>query len=220
MREKRPMTRRQRAIGRLGLLALVLAAALTLGDYGFTPEGAREASLAYRSMGTAWVLCDIGRLELPGAGDTRGWLMESEKGLLFSLAHFHWRSGWQPAGSILVAAAEEGVYGGALLVEGGEKYGGRKLGQRCFLFGRVTDPEIVRVEMDIRGYTQERWETHMEWEKQDGQSLFLLEPEWEDLSRLYSVEMRGYDERGNEVARSVSEAGDITVVKEEYGGRP
>lgn len=234
MRErKKLLPRRKKALRRLGLLALALAVMLTLGDYGFTPWTALRTSETYYQMGQTQMVNDFGDLGLSRVGPARGWLTESGQGLLFSTAHFHWRAGWQPAGGLRVEP-EEGCplsCGVVNLFAYGESANGSwgNLDRRHIIFGRITDPAIVRVRLELRGTRQVdsipqairdgyalEWE---EWGRWEGDTLFLQELPAE----LYHVdrgELIGYDAKGNEAARCKIAAGWITIAQGQYGGRP
>lgn len=215
--------RRKKALRRLGLLGLAVAAVLTIGDYGFTAAGVRETCESHHHMGRTEVVKEFGDLELRGGGPTCGWISGSEKGLLFSLAHFHWRAGWQPAESILVERTEGPLYGGLATVESRSDRDWSLLDQRSFLFGWVTDPEVARIEFRIwnwRGVGGEREETILEWERETGETLFFLEPDLRLKAEIRYMELKGYDVQGNQIAEAEGKVRSLMISKEQYGGQP
>lgn len=225
MRErKRAMPRKKKALRRLGLLALALAALLVLGDYGFTVPGAHRVSEVYYQMGKTQMVNDFGDLGLRGSGPTSAWLTESGKGLLFSVAHFNLRSGWQPGGSLFVPAPAEGcpLSCGVANLYGWDEYRIETTDQRTIVFGRVNDPTIVRVRLEMEGrenVQMDRDSCAFEWKRRAEDTLFLEEPITE-LYSIYQGELIGYDEQGNEVARTEIVPWLMIFSRKEYGGKP
>lgn len=144
MRGRKPLTRRKRALLRLGALAFAAVAFLLLVDYSFTPEGALEKSRRRWGLTGAPVIRDLGDVGLEGKDPVQGWLAGDERGLLFCGASFRWTTGWEPAEELAIDCLREGqnLYGGACLLS--EGFQGQ---ERCFVFGRVKDPAVARVEM-------------------------------------------------------------------------
>lgn len=220
MREKRPRTRRRTALLRAGLLAAAAAAFFLLSGYGYTPEAARQKIERSWLLGNMEVIQELGELNMGEGCRTRGWLLGNEKALLLCAVSHRWNSGWQPEGSMpLDCSGEAGLFGGVWQLSGRYLNGG---GDHVFLFGRVTDPAIVRVELaaeiddksDGKPRIKRTW-----WNRAgDGQD-FCMEADWAAWY-VFHLELVGYDAEGKEVCRVQGEKGYNALSEKGDGGHP
>lgn len=197
MSRRKPLTRRQRALFRLGALALVVAAFFLLVGYSFTPEEALTKSRRKWGLTGAPVVRDLGDVGLEETGYIQGWLAGDERGLLFCGAAFRWTTGWESVMELAVDCRREGqsLYGGIYLLSGGWQ------AERCFLFGHVKDPAVVRVEMaaEIQDKTDDKPRiVRAEWIREGQEQDFCIEPGWRPW-KIYGLKLTGYDGKGRKV---------------------
>ena len=218
MRGKKAATRRRRALGRLGVLALSAALCLLLVGYGLTPESVRQKCEIQWGMTGTEPLRDLGEIGLEDTGPIRGWLSGNDRWLLLWAAAHHWTAGWQPVGSMgLDCTGEEPLVGGAWLLSEGWRGG-----ERCFLFGRVKDPAVVRVEAvaQIQDKTDDKPRTvRAQWLREGQEQDFCIEPGWRPWN-IYSLELIGYDAGDRETVRTQGEWSIEPVSAPEIGGYP
>lgn len=197
MSGRKPHTRRQRALFRLGVLAFAAAAFFLLVGYSFTPAEALAKSQRRWGLTGTPVVRDLGDVGLEGTGLIQGWLAGDERGLLLCGAAFRRTTGWEPVMELAVDCRREGqnLYGGAYLLSGGWQE------ERCFVFGRAKDPAVVRVEMiaEIQDKTDDKPRTvRAEWLREGQEQDFCVEPGWRPW-RIYGLRLTGYDGEGREV---------------------
>lgn len=221
MRGKKPMTRRRRAMLRAGTLALLAAAFLLLGGYGFTPEAARQKSEKFQGVTGMEVLGELGELNMGEGRKARGWLMGNEEELMLCAVSHHWNSGWQPEGSMVLdcASKERTLFGGVWLLTSKHLDYGK---DHFFLFGRVTDPDIVQVEIVVEITEKSDGKIRAKrtkWLREGMEQNFCVEANWMAWN-VHSMELIGYDAGGREVQRTRGEHSICFLSEKGDGGHP
>lgn len=200
MRKKRIPTRRQRAIRKLILpaLLLLLGVGSLLLHRGAVPADARRDSEDRSGIGPTTVLEE---LDIP-VGEkltVRGTLSENSRGLLFSVAHYDWLGGWQAVDEFTVDRNDqEALFGGAVVIGPSQDNGS------VLIFGHA-DTEICRVEMEGEVFVRREWvhtPVKTVWERQGEETFFLFFPDWEKADTAGILRCVGYDAQGCEVART------------------
>lgn len=221
MRKRRPMTRQRVALFRAGILAMAAVTFFLASGYGYTPEDARQKCEGFWGLGDMKVIQELGDINMGNERQARGWLMGNEEALLLCAVSYHWNSGWQPEGSMILDCGEEekGLFGGVWQLTSKHLDYGK---DHFFLFGRVTDPTIVRVELaaeiadksDGKPRIKRNW-----WHREGSGQNFCLEADWQAWN-VFHLELIGYDEEGKEVRRTSGERGYAFLSEKGDGGHP
>lgn len=218
MRKKRIPTRRQRAIRKMILpaLLLLLGVGSLLLHRGAAPADARRDSEDRSGIGPTTVLEE---LDIP-VGEkltVRGTLSENSRGLLFSVAHYDWLGGWQAVDEFTVdRSGQEALFGEAVTIGPSQNNGS------VLIFGHA-DPEICRVELEGELFVYNEWgrtQVRTVWERQGEETFFLFFPDWEKADTVGILRCVGYDAQGREVARTEMRGGTASINPDgtRYGG--
>lgn len=218
MRKKRVLTRRQRAIRKLILPALLLLLGIgsLLLHRGAVPADARRDSEDRSGIGPTTVLEELG-IPVGEKLTVRGTLSENSRGLLFSIAHYDWLGGWQAVDEFTAdRKGQEALFGGAVVIRPSLDNGS------VLIFGHA-DPEICRVELEGETFDHREWkrtQVQTVWERQGEETFFLFFPDWEGAHIVGILRCVGYDAQGREVARTEMREGTAAINPDgtRYGG--
>ena len=95
MKRKRELTRRQRALCRLAIAALVLVVVNYVGTYGLTPGHAIRLAEEAMDCGRTRVVKDLGPAPLEHTAWNRLYLSANERAVLFTAVQYRFSEGWE-----------------------------------------------------------------------------------------------------------------------------
>lgn len=197
MKRKKELTRRQKALRRLAIAALVLVVMNYVGSYGLTPGHAIRLAEEAMDCGRTKVIKDLGPAPVEHDDPNRLYLSANERSVLFTAAQYRLSDGWEAREPFCIDCTTDApAYGAVYRVysmwsEEPEKPEDRddpskwsNYDEVWYLFGRVDDPRatqlrgrvVLREEKEgedlevLAEVNSERWE----WLQKDGESYFLF----------------------------------------------
>lgn len=197
MKRKRELTRRQRALCRLAIAALVLVVVNYVGTYGLTPGHAIRLAEEAMDCGRTRVVKDLGPAPLEHTAWNRLYLSANERAVLFTAVQYRFSEGWEAREPFCIDCTTDAPAHGAVCRlrsewseepedpadrDDGEKW--QHFDEVWYLFGRVDDPKAARVrgrvvlreeeggeDLEVLAEADsERWE----WFQKDGESYFFF----------------------------------------------
>lgn len=195
MKRKRELTRRQRALRRLALAALVLVVMNYVGTYGLTPGHAVRLAEEAMDCGRTRVIKDLGTAPLERTDWHRLYLSANDRAVLFAATAYSPSHGWEARPSYCIDCTADAPAHGAVCrlyswwtkepedpEERKDPLNWQYYDEVWYLFGRVDDPGADRVrgkmlfreegeeEVVMAEVDSERWE----WLQKDGESYFFF----------------------------------------------
>ncbi len=171
---KRRRTRKEKALRRLVLAAVLAAACLTVGGVKPLPTQAITVTEELYDVGPTQVVKDLGPIPIEGSGVNRLYLSANEGGILISLPRLSLLRGWRAyGGNSLDCSQPAPLHAATYSVS---KDGGESV---WYLYGRVDEPEGGTVQADLRYETGAGWVTvetveipKAQWVEKDGHWYF------------------------------------------------
>lgn len=197
MKRKKELTRRQKALRRLAIVALVLVVVNYVGTYGLAPGHAIRLAEGKMDCGRTKVIKDLGTAPLERTDWHRLYLSANDGAVLFTAAVYGPSHGWEAREPFCIdCTADAPAYGAVCRLytswleepedpsdrDDGEKW--QHFDEVWYLFGRVDDPKAARVrgrvvfreeeegeDLEVLAEVDsERWE----WLQKDGESYFFF----------------------------------------------